>query len=132
MKALKLFSLVLLTSVVFLACKKDEVSSKSPSKSIEGVWVGQYGFGDDTPNIYYALNVKPGGVIEEINKTGQSKGSGTWTLVGNTFTAKYKWTILGQSTYSVHATLDPATGKLAGTWGYDNNPSDGGLFEISK
>jgi hypothetical protein len=132
MKALKLLSLVVLTSVVFLACKKDETTAKAPNKSVEGVWKGAYGFGDDTPSIYYALSVKSGGVIEEINKTGQSKGVGSWSLVGNTFTAKYKWSILSQTTYSIKATIDPATGKMAGTWGYDDNPSDGGLFEMNK
>jgi hypothetical protein len=132
MKALRFLSIVLLTPIVFLACSKDEATSKPPTTSVEGDWIGNYGFGSDAPQIYFRLNIKSGGVIEELNKSGQSKGSGTWTLSGNTFKAKYKWTILSGSTYSVQATLNTATGQLSGTWGYDDNPSDGGKFVVSK
>ncbi len=132
MKALKLFAIVLVTPLVFLACKKDEATSKPPTSSIEGIWVGKYGYGNQTPDVYYSLNIKPGGVIQELKPSGESKGSGTWTLSGNTFKAKYKWIILGQSTFSLIATINPATGKLSGTWGFDDNPSDGGLFEMNK
>jgi hypothetical protein len=34
--------------------------------------------------------------------------------------------------YSVSGTYDPATKKMTGTWGYDNNPSDGGKMDMAK
>jgi hypothetical protein len=130
-KFLKFSIVALLMSVAIFSCKKDS-DNVSSNPSIQGDWVGKYGFGNETPDIYYRLNIKAGGVIEELNQAGSSKGSGTWSLNGTTFTAHYQWKAPMNTVYSVAATYNEATGKLSGTWGYDNSATDGGLWEQSK
>lgn len=135
MRFFKFFIVALFLSTAIFSCKKDDNDNfTSPSNTaIEGKWVGKYGYQNEAPSIYYCLNVKPGGIIEELNSSGVSKCiSGTWSLNGNTFTAKYQWKAPLNTTFSVVATFDPSTGKLVGTWGYDNNATNGGKWENSK
>ena len=135
MKFLKFFIVALLLSTAFISCKKDNNDDFTPTPSnsaIEGKWVGKYGYQNDAPTIYFCLNVKPGGIIEELNSSGESKGSGTWSMNGNTFTAKYQWKAPLNTIFSVIATYDPATGKLSGTWGWNDNATTGGKWENSK
>lgn len=135
MKFLKFFIVALLLSTAFFSCKKDNNDDFTPTPSnsaIEGKWVGKYGYQNDAPTIYFCLNVKPGGIIEELNSSGESKGSGTWSMNGNTFTAKYQWKAPLNTIFSVIATYDPATGKLSGTWGWNDNATTGGKWENSK
>jgi hypothetical protein len=134
MKAVKLSLLALLiVPTLFVACKKDSGSpAPVPTNSIEGVWQGKYGYGNEAPSISYIFNIKPGGVIEELNASGNSKGSGTWTLVGTTFTAKYQWKAPLLTIFSVTSTFDKSTSKLTGLWGYDNNNSNGGKWTMTK
>ncbi|MBC7947313.1 MAG: hypothetical protein H7Y42_05500 [Chitinophagaceae bacterium] len=130
MKFLKLSILTTVFSICVLACNKD--SDGTASQPIAGKWVGTYGFGNESPAIYYAFNIKSNGVIEELSQSGNSKGSGTWNLNGNTFTAHYQWKAPLNTIYTVIATYDVATGKLTGTWGYDDDGDNGGLWEQSK
>jgi hypothetical protein len=135
MKFLRFGIVALLLSTALFSCKKDNNDDFKPTNgntAIEGKWVGTYGFGLDAPTIYYCLNVKEGGVIEELNSSGVSKGSGTWSLNGNVFTAKYQWKAPLLTKYSVTATFNPASGKLVGTWGYDDNATNGGKWEQTK
>lgn len=135
MKFLKFFIIALLMSTAFFSCKKDnndDFTTTPPSTAIEGKWVGKYGYQNDAPTIYFCLNVKPGGVIEELNTSGESKGSGTWSMNGNTFTAKYQWKAPLNTIFSVVATYDPASGKLVGTWGWNDNATSGGKWENNK
>lgn len=132
MKFLKLPILVLLVSSVFIACKKDS-DTNSANAGIAGNWVGKYGFGNETPAVYYRFNIKANGVIEELNASGNSKGSGTWSLNGTNFTAHYQWKAPMNTVFTVAATYDAATGKLSnGTWGYDESATNGGLWEQTK
>jgi hypothetical protein len=134
MKFMKFSVMALTMAITFFSCKKDSdsVAKNTPTPGIEGKWIGKYGFGNETPGIFYSFNIKPGGVIEELNKSGYSKGSGTWNLNGTTFTATYQWGAPYYSFYSVSATYNEATHKLTGTWGYDNSATDGGLWEQTK
>jgi hypothetical protein len=131
------FSIItlLLSAAVFSSCKKssDDISSTGQAnQSFAGNWVGAYGFGNEVPAIYYRFNIKSNGTIEELNSSGASKGTGTWNLNGNSFTAKYQWKAPMNTVFSVAATYNSATGKLSGTWGYNNNAADGGLWEQAK
>jgi hypothetical protein len=87
---------------------------------------------NNPPSIYYRLNVKHGGAIEELNSGGLSKGSGTWNLNGNTFTAHYQWKAPLNTVFTIAATYDAASKKLVGTWGYDNSATDGGKWEATR
>jgi len=128
MKFVKLSIIALLMPVCLLACKKD---SKAASP-VEGKWSGVYGNDNDIPTILYKLNIKPGGIIEEINAAGEVKGTGTWSLKGNTFVAHYQWKAPLNTFFTIAATFDPATNKLTGTWGFDNSATDGGKWEVIK
>lgn len=129
MKFAKLALITLFAPLLFASCSKDNDETVKP---VEGNWNGSYGFGIDPPAISYKLNIKHGGVIEELNISGQVKGSGSWSFNGNTLTAHYQWKAPLNTVYSITANYDPATKKLVGTWGYDNSSTDGGKWEATK
>ena len=130
MRVLKIALIALFTSGIFVACKKEKVDK--PAQSIEGRWVGKYGFGNDVPSIYFSLNFKPGGVIEEISSSDQVKGTGTWTMMDNVINAHYSWLPGNPNSFSIVAAFDASTGKLLGNWGYGSSATDGGLWEMTK
>ena len=103
----------------------------TPTDTVEGIWVGNYGYGSENPDIYYSFNIKSNGVIEELNSHKGVKGSGTWELVGDQFTASYEWGSPYFTGFMVTATFDKAHGKLTGYWGYDTD-SDGGKWDMEK
>jgi hypothetical protein len=130
MKFVKFAILALLLPVIFFSCSKD--NNHDVALPVEGSWNGLYGYDNDPPFISYKLNVKHGGVIEELNVSGNVKGSGNWNLSGNTFTGHYQWKAPMNTVFSITATYDPATKKLTGTWGFDDSSTDGGKWEAIK
>jgi hypothetical protein len=129
MKFVKFSIVALLMPVIFLSCSKDKDDAVLP---VEGNWNGLYGNDNDPPSMSYKLNIKHGGVIEEVNGADQVKGSGNWSFNGNTLTAHYQWKAPLNTVFSIIATYDPATNKLTGTWGFDNSATDGGKWEANK
>ena len=125
-----LLSMMILTGIV--SCTKDSDSPSTNPSALEGLWVGAYGYDNDNPSISYRFDIKPGGIIHEVNSSGQSKGSGTWKLEGNIFTAKYTWNPPLGTTFSVIATYDASKKKLLGNWGWGNSATDGGLWSMTK
>jgi hypothetical protein len=134
MKFLKSSVLTLLLSATLFSCSKnsDDVVPNQPAPGIQGDWVGKYGFGNETPGVYFRFSIQAGGVIDELNASGASKGGGTWQLNGTSFTAHYQWKAPLNTVYSVAATYNEATHKLTGTWGYENSTTNGGLWEQTK
>lgn len=131
MKKVKMAILALAIATGFVACNKDS-DDVTPSP-VEGTYVGKYGFGNDTPDLDFIFKVSPGGIFQEISaSTGNVKGQGTWSVNGNTLTATYTMLFSPYNKYSVSGTYDPATQKMTGTWGYDNNVTDGGKMEMAK
>lgn len=131
MKKVKMALIALVFATGFVACNKDS-DDVAPSP-VEGTYVGKYGFGNDTPDLDFIFNVSPSGIFQEISATtGNVKGQGTWTVNGNTLSATYTMLFTPYSKYSVTGTYDPATQKMTGTWGYDNNASDGGKMDMAK
>jgi len=130
MKFAKFAIVALLMPLIFVSCSKDK--DDDAVLPVEGNWSGFYGFDNDSPAITYKLNIKHGGVIEEVNSSGQVKGTGNWNFSGNTLTAHYKWAAPLNTAYTVTAVYDAATKKLTGTWGYDNSGTDGGKWEATK
>jgi hypothetical protein len=132
MKKVKLALIALVIATGFVACNKDS-DDKVISSPVEGTYAGKYGFGTDAPDLDFKFKVSPGGIFQEIGaSSGNATGQGTWTLNGNTLSATYTMLFSPFNKYSVSGTYDPATKKLTGTWGYDNNPSDGGKMEMAK
>jgi hypothetical protein len=119
------------SAIVFASCKKDH-DDKPAAKAIEGLYVGKYGFDNDTPDQDYKLNIKTGGVIQEIGiHSGAVMAQGTWQKNGNTVTASFSSVFPPVYHTSISAAFDPATGKLTGTWG-DATPTDGGKIDLKK
>ena len=123
MKALKLSLLALITSLTFVSCSKDKDEAVFV---FEGSWSGKIGTGSGTPGSQFALNIKPGGVIERISSGGSVSGTGSWTLAGNEFAASYVLTSGTQ--VSLTGDLDPATKVLSGNW---SNSSETGKWNVS-
>ena len=131
-KFLRLMTIMLFAGLTFVSCNKDN-DVKPPVLSVEGFYAGKYGFGNDTPDTEQKYNIKAGGVFQEIGvNSGNVVGEGVWQMNGNTLTATYTIVWSPYNKYSVSATFDPATGKLTGTWGSDNNATDGGKIEMTK
>ena len=150
MKLLKILTLVLLSGSAFIACQKDhdKPSTEPPAVlGIEGTYKGTYSSADTLTSTPFILNIKPGGVFEEIEiQSGLPTGQGTWQLQGTKFTANYK-ILLAPSNgtkftanykmlispfneFSIALTYDVAAKKLKGSWGFDKSAIDGGSMEV--
>ena len=134
MKFLKSAAMILLLSITFIACDKDNDDSKPNGNSSKfiGKWVGTYGFGSSNSDDYFALNIKSNGDIQEIGEhSGAATGQGTWKMEGNTLVGDYKmlWSPFNQ--YGVRVTIN-AAGKMEGTWGSDGSTTDGGKVLLIK
>lgn len=127
MKISKTILIALVALTGFASCKKDKVEKQTV---IEGRWVGSYVNEASGNSFYYSFNIKPGGVIEELNSSGHKLGQGTWELENNILTADYTWT--GGNGFSVIAAFYKETGKLLGDWGYGDSATNGGTWQMHK
>lgn len=130
MKLLKTLSIIVLFLPLLFSCSKNS-DGPSAVETMQGKWIGTYGFDNETPTHYFSLNIKPGGIIQELNNSGVAKGQGNWTPQGKVIKGNYKMLFSPYNEYSVSVSLD-ANGQMTGTWGYDNDPSDGGKLILSK
>ena len=134
---MKIFTTAIVTvcmSAALVACKKDNSTSLPPSTpaSLEGKWVGTYVNDASGNSFYYSFNIKPGGIIEEVNSSGEKIGEGTWTYDNNILSAHYHWLPPHTSTYSIIAAYYTNTKKLLGNWGYGDSNTDGGTWEMAR
>lgn len=127
MKISKIILIALVALTGFISCKKDKVEKQN---TIEGRWVGTYVNEASGNSFYYSFNIKPAGVIEELNAAGEKLGQGTWKLENNILSAKYSWS--GGSGFSVLAAFYKVEGKLLGDWGYGNSATNGGTWQMHK
>lgn len=127
---MKISKIILITTIAlagFASCKKDKVEKQT---TIEGRWVGTYINEASGNSFFYSFNIKPGGIIEELNSSGQKLGQGTWELENNILSAEYTWT--SGSKYSVLGAFYKDKGKLLGDWGYGSSATNGGTWEMHK
>ena len=129
MKISALAFIALFTITGLVSCKKDHDSPKV-SSGIQGHWEGTYKSSASGNTFFYAFNIKAGGVIEEVNSSGEVLGTGTWQIDNNILSAHYAWP--SGTDFSVLAAYYPQNNKLLGDWGYDNSATDGGTWEMSK
>lgn len=121
---------VALGVLLLFACSKS--TDKPASATIEGVWVGKYGTGDNKPSAFYSFNIKANGVIEELDVNGTVKGQGTWELENNILMATYQYLPPANNKFSVLGAFNAAQGKILGNWGYGESVTDGGTWEMTK
>jgi len=132
MKRLKFLFLFVLGISLFSACKKDNPGPPVTSSGIAGIYEGKYGLGSGTPVVFFSFNLKPDGILEELDETGAIIGKGIWTITGNTFYATSNYVPPSNNKYAIKATYNGATKKLSGTWGYVNNDANGGTWYMTK
>lgn len=131
MRIFKTAIIALSIATAFVACKKEKTDAPDQTQEVVGTYSGKYGFGSDTPDTDMKIRILAGGVFQEIGvNSGAVTGEGTWQLNGNTLTATYTMQFAPFNKYSISATIDPASHKLVGTWGYDDNPADGGKLDM--
>ena len=123
-----LFFAIIAIATLFVSCSKDR-NDPQPA-TIEGRWVGTYVNDASGNSFYYSFNIKAGGVIEEINSSGQKIGEGTWEIDNDILTAEYSWP--GGADFSVIAAFYKNEAKLLGDWGYDDSATNGGSWEMAK
>lgn len=118
--------------LTFSSCKKDDCPA--PTYPVEGLWVGKYGSGTNTPTSGYSMVVEAGGritVADGDNITASTRAFGTWTLTGNVFTATYTYSP-GGNTFSIKADWSN-TGKMTnGTYGSGTNNTGGGTWFMDR
>lgn len=118
---------VLLVSFFFAACTKEK-QTLQPVK-IEGTWEGKYSYSADPKEYLYAFHIKPGGILERIDISGNVTGTGVWEMSNKMFSGIYT---ANGSIFSLLAAFDDRQGKLLGNWGYGNSVSNGGTWEMIK
>jgi hypothetical protein len=127
---LKSYVLTMLVLTTLLGCRKDDPAPVQ--ESISGVFEGKYGNGTKTPDFFWGFEIKPGGVINELNSAGEKIGDGIWTKSGDKFLATYHNDTPYNATYSLKAVYSTSEHTLTGTWGFGNNDSDGGTFRLTR
>jgi len=121
----RLFIIVFLTGLI--SCN----TNKLDEHPIEGLWQGSYISDESGDNCYYSIKIKPDGTIEKFNLSGQKIGEGSWKLEGNIFCAKY--CCPNGTEYSIVASsVCCEEKKIFGLWGYDDNATNGGTWEMQK
>jgi len=120
-------AMMLLVSLAgsFVACKKDNVN---PPFVIEGKWDGKLGTAPNTPNSFFGIQIKPGGVLERLNSSGTVTGTGTWQLAGNQFSGTYTFT--SGTVVEITGTVDKGSNKVSGNW--ENSGNEFGTWYASK
>lgn len=134
---MKLIRSILFVSIAFLsftACSKDSDDSTPTAGVVSGKWEGKWGNDNDKPSLFFSLNFKDGGILEEYDQTGEVKGVGTWSyditnkiITGHTINQKAP---VGNK-YSIIAAFYPSQGKVLGNWGFGGSATDGGTFELT-
>jgi len=124
--------ILLIVSFVFVGCKKDDTATPQGPTTIEGKWVGEYGYDSEEPSHYQCFNIKSDGTIQELTKDQDVLGSGTWQLTGNAFSATITWDPPFTSTFMLTGYFDASTHELYGAWGYEPSDTDGGEWHMNK
>ncbi|HVF81635.1 MAG TPA: hypothetical protein VM884_06860 [Flavisolibacter sp.] len=132
MKSLKIFFFFALITNVFLACKKDKPDVVLSKAEVAGIYEGKFGTGANNPSSFYSFNLKEDGTMVELGNTGAVKGTGTWTLKGNTVTATHKYTFPANAFFISTGTYEAGERKITGTWGYGSSDNDGGKWYMTK
>jgi hypothetical protein len=142
MKFLKFTIAAFLLSMVFVACEKNKDVIPAPppppapipvteTKPVQGTWMGnRYGYNKSVP-FEFGFNVKAQGKLDVLNASKQVIGTGSWNFDNDVFTAAYIITSSGV-TYSLRSDFFNKPDNIGGTWGFDSDNSNGGVWEMTK
>lgn len=132
MKSIKIAIVAFVLALVSVSCSKSSDSPAAAPATVDGVWVGKFGTDNSKPTVFFSLNFKPGGVLEEITETGEIKGKGTWKLDNNIIYGSYNYVAPPNNKYSIIGAFDSKKGQILGNWGYGSSSTNGGLWEMTK
>ena len=132
MKSIKIAIVAFVLALVSVSCSKSSNSPAAAPATVDGVWVGKFGTDNSKPTVFFSLNFKPGGVLEEITETGEIKGKGTWKLDNNIIYGSYNYVAPPNNKYSIIGAFDSKKGQILGNWGYGSSSTNGGLWEMTK
>ena len=132
MKSIKIAIVAFVLALVSVSCSKSSDSPAAVPATVDGVWVGKFGTDNSKPTVFFSLNFKPGGVLEEITETGEIKGKGTWKLDNNIIYGSYNYVAPPNNKYSIIGAFDSKKGQILGNWGYGSSSTNGGLWEMTK
>ncbi|HET6995782.1 MAG TPA: hypothetical protein VFI06_12410 [Chitinophagaceae bacterium] len=141
MKFLHFFIAAVMLSAIFTACSKDKtiipqtlpVETPVPPtvRPVEGKWVGvRLGIDRSIP-IYLCFVLKSAERMTVLNKDGQVIGNGTWSFNNDVLQARYRFSATGE-THSVRSDVYTKNGNMGGTWGHDDNDTNGGQWVMEK
>ena len=131
MKIVNYLILIVALAITMIACSKS--SNDDPpttSNSIDGVWQGTLVTESSKITSFYAFDIKPNGVLHRLNEAGSIAGTGIWSIDNNIFTGTYKTE--SNTKYSVIGTYNKSINKILGNWGFNNNVTNGGTWEMIK
>ena len=132
MKKFKIALVACVLALVSVSCSKSSDSPASAPATVDGVWVGKFGTDNSKPSVFFSLNFKAGGVLEELTQSGEVKGKGTWKLDNNIIYGSYNYVAPPNNKYSIIGTFDGKKGQILGNWGYGTSSTNGGLWEMIK
>ena len=132
MKSIKIAIVAFVLALVSVSCSKSSDSPAAAPATVDGVWVGKFGTDNSKPTVFFSLNFKPGGVLEEITESGEVKGKGTWKLDNNIIYGSYNYVAPPNNKYSIIGAFDSKKGQILGNWGYGSSSTNGGLWEMIK
>ena len=133
MKSIKIAIVAFVLALVSVSCSKSSDSPSSAPKTLDGVWVGKFGTDNSKPSVFFSLNFKAGGVLEELTESGEVKGKGTWKIDNNNIiTGTYNYVAPSNNKYSIIGAFDSKKGQILGNWGFGSSATNGGLWEMNK
>ena len=118
------FLMAAIATLGLASCKKDEAKP-----DISGDWEGTWGFGNEAPAFYEKWTLEEDGDLKSYFSDGSLYAKGSWELKGNDFECSYK-PIGDTYEYTFTGTLDGD--EITGEWTENQDPNNGGTFEMYK
>jgi hypothetical protein len=120
---------VLLATMTFLACKKDETTN-TPKANLQGIYEGQWGSGSQAPSNFIKFEFKADGTMKRFDAQGTVIASGSWALNGINFECTY--THSDGQVHKIAGLYTDFEGIIMGTWGWAPSKANGGTVELKK
>lgn len=124
----------LLSVAFFTSCKKNKETVAPPPPTVDGYWTGNYGLGNNTPDLFYSFLFRPNGTVRVYSGNTDTskaiKAEGSYTLENNMVKTTYKTG--ADMSYSTTATLNAAFNTMEGSWKDNQLGINKGGFSVAK
>lgn len=123
-----------LSVAFFASCKKSKEAVAPPPPTVEGYWAGNYGLGNNNPDLFYSFLFRSNGTVRVYSGNADTakavKAEGSYTLQNNMVKTTYKTG--ADISYSTSATLNAAFNAMEGNWKDDQLGLNKGGFSVAK